>query len=70
MRMLRRRGYRPILHLGARLTRDEPVAAGAGLSAHAWVDCGGFIVCGGPVHKSYVPVSSWELLRSVSGDRS
>jgi len=49
--MLARRGYTPVLALGARSSAET-----AKMSAHAWVECAGIVVCGGPIHRSFPTV--------------
>lgn len=48
MRMLARRGYTPMLVMGARSSDSE-----TSMTAHAWVECAGVVVCGGPVQRGY-----------------
>jgi hypothetical protein len=52
--MLRRRGYRPVLHLGIRKPTDRTSA----VTGHAWVVCDNRVVVGGVVDLGdYTPVS-------------
>ena len=49
--LLARHGFPSQVHIG--------VAAGADFSAHAWVDCGGQILIGGPEASLYRPLLAW-----------
>lgn len=55
MQLLRRRGYRPVMYLGAR--RLQP-GNSATMLAHAWVMCAGRMVCGGGAEKHYHSVAA------------
>lgn len=56
MAMLSRRGYRPLLHLGARRLANA-AAPTSGMRAHAWVVCGQRVVSGAPMHREYLSVA-------------
>jgi len=52
--LLSRSGHASRIHLGAR--KD---AAGK-FDAHAWVECEGRVVIGGPATEEYVPLAVWQ----------
>jgi hypothetical protein len=51
--MLRRRGIASVMRFG--LKRDDD----GKLAAHAWLEAGGGIVCGGPAAEGYTPLAGF-----------
>jgi hypothetical protein len=60
-RLLARRNIPGQFYLGVR--KGEVVEGGmedsSGLAAHAWLDCGGYVVNGGAAHQSFTVVSTF-----------
>lgn len=52
--LLMRSGHVSRIHIGVKK------AAGARLEAHAWVECNGQVVIGGPAAYTYIPLAAWE----------
>ncbi len=51
--MLRRRGIASVMRFGMRRGEDGQ------LEAHAWLEAGGGVVCGGPAAEGFVPIASF-----------
>jgi len=57
--MLRRRGMDSVLRFGVRRGADGR------LGAHAWLEAGGGIVCGGPEAEGFAPLAGFARKRSA-----
>jgi hypothetical protein len=57
--MLRRRGIDSVLRFGVRRGADGR------LGAHAWLEAGGGVVCGGPAAEGFAPLAGFARKRSA-----
>jgi hypothetical protein len=56
--MLRRRGIASVMRFGLRRGGD------GALTAHAWLEAGGGVVCGGPAAEGFVPIAGFSRGRA------